>query len=181
MRRYPYLLLSLLCACLLNLPAEGGSWANPAIKNGGSIRLLPNAALQPDRNQTYKVLFDVDEKAADPKTLNDALDHVAGAVNIWVSAGVPLDHLKFAVIVHGPAMPLVLTDAAYEKRFDTDNPDLKLVHELKAAGVQLYVCGEAMAGQDYDDSEVDPAFTVALSGMSTLAILQEQGYALVPL
>ena len=182
MRRSTHLFLGFLAAMLLNLPAlADGGLQNPAIKSGGGVHPLPNAAVQPDRNQTYKALFSVTKGANDPKDVNDALEHVARAVNVFVSAGVPLDHLKFAVIVHGPSMPLVLNDASYRKRFGTDNPDLQLVHELKAAGVQLYVCGQAMAAMKYDASELDPDFKVALSALSTIVILQQQGYALMPM
>ncbi|HEY1773583.1 MAG TPA: DsrE family protein [Gammaproteobacteria bacterium] len=182
MRRYTHLILGLLAAAILSLPAQADdSMQNPVIKSGGAVHPLPDAALQPDRNQTYKALFSVTKGASDPKDLNDALDHVARAVNVFASAGVPLDHLKFAVVVHGPATPLVLDGASYQKHFGTDNPNLKLIHELKAAGVQIYVCGQALAGMKYQASEVNPDVKVALSALSTIVILQQQGYALMPM
>lgn len=181
MRRFTSLILGLLAAAILSLPAQADDfWQHPAIKDGGAVHPLPDAAIQPDRNQTYKVVFSV-TKAADPKDLNDALDHVARAVNVFASAGVPLDHLKFVVIVHGQATPLVLDNAHYQKRFSTDNPDLKLIQELKAAGVEILVCGQALAGMKYDASEVNPDIKVALSALSTIIILQQQGYALMPM
>lgn len=182
MRRSTSLLLGLLVAAILSLPAQADDfWQNPAIKDGGQMHPLPHAAIQPDRNQTYKTLFSVTKGASDPKDVNDALDHVARAVNVFASAGVPLDHLKFVVIVHGPALPLVLDNASYQKRFKVDNPNIKLIQELKAAGVEFAVCGQALAAMKYDVSEVNPDVKVALSALSTMIIYQQQGYALVPM
>lgn len=182
MRRFTILFLGLLFAGSLSLPAQSDdAWQNPVIKDGGAIRPLPDAVIQPDRNQTYKAVFSITKVASDPKDVNDALDHVARAVNVFVSAGVSLDHLKFVAIVHGGALPLVLDNAHYQKRFKTDNPNLKLIQELKAAGVQIVVCGQALAAMKYDASEVNPDIKVALSALSTIIILQQQGYALMPM
>jgi intracellular sulfur oxidation DsrE/DsrF family protein len=182
MRRPLSLLLGLSLAALLILPASADdSWQYPAIKSGGAVRPLPDAAVQPDRNVVYKTVFSVTKGSDDAKGVNDALDHVARTVNIFASAGVPLDHLKFVVIVHGPALPLVLDNDHYQQLFKTDNPNLKLIADLKAAGVQLLVCGQALAAKKYDAAWVNPDIKVALSALSTIVILQQQGYALMPM
>src|SRR5690348_10436868 len=99
MRSLTSLFLSALVAATLILPAQADDfWQHPAIKDGGAVHPLPEAAIQPDRSQTYKVVFSVTKAASDPKDVNDALDHVARAVNVFVSAGIPLDHLKFVAI-----------------------------------------------------------------------------------
>lgn len=181
MRRYTQLFLGIFAAAILSLPALADTTnTNPVIKSGGAIHPRPDAALQPDRNQTYKALFSL-TKDSDPKQLNDSLNHVASAVNLFASAGVPVDHLKFAVIIHGPATPIVLDEASYQKHFGTSNPDLKVIDELKAEGVQIYVCSQALAKFKYEDSEVNPNVKVALSALSTIVMLQQQGYALVPM
>lgn len=182
MRSLTSLFLSALVVATLTLPAQADDfWQHPAIKDGGAMHPLPEAAIQPDRSQTYKVVFSVTKAASDPKDVNDALDHVARAVNVFVSAGVPLDHLKFVAIVHGGATPLVLDNVHYQKQFGTDNPNLKLIQELKAAGVQIVVCGQALAALKYDVSELNPDIKPALSALSTIIILQQQGYALMPM
>lgn len=165
-------------AALADQPA--GFWQNPVIKSAGSMHPLPNAAFQPDKSATYKALFVIDENSKDPKSVNHGLEHVAMAVNIFASAGVPLDQLKFVVIVRG-AVPAVLDDAQYQKQFHTPNPNLKVIHELEANGVQVAVCGQAVAGWNEDYSWIDPSVKVALSGISTIVILQHEGYALMQL
>lgn len=158
-----------------------GMWQNPVIKDAGAMHPLPNAAYQPDKTAIYKALFSITHESKNPKEINDGLDHVARAVNVFVSAGVPLDHLKFVVIIHGGATPIVLDNAHYKKQFGVDNPNLKVLSELKTAGVELAVCGQAVAGEDYAYSWVNPDVEIALSALSTIIILQHDGYALMPM
>lgn len=159
-----------------------GFWQNPVIKDAGAMHPLPDGAFQPDKNTVYKAVFGVTR--AQPKTAqgpDDALQPVARAVNVFASAGVPLDHLKFVVVIYGPATPMALDNAHYKKAFGVDSPSLKTIHELKAAGVQIVVCGQALAGFGYEHAWVNPDVSIALSALSTLVILQDQGYALIPL
>ncbi|MGH8278270.1 MAG: DsrE family protein [Gammaproteobacteria bacterium] len=141
---------------------------------------LPSAAFQPDKTATYKALFVIDHNAKDPSQINSGFEHVAMAVNVFDSAGVPPQHLQFVVIVRG-AVPAVLDNAQYRKQFHIDNPNLKVISELEAAGVQIAVCGQAVAGWNEDYSSIDPRVKVALSGLSTIVILQHEGYALMQL
>ncbi len=157
-----------------------GFWQNPIIKSAGSVHPLPNAAFQPDKMATYKAMFVIDNSGEDPKVVNYGFKYVALAVNAFASGGVPKIQLKFIVIIRG-AVPVVLDNAEYRKRFRVDNPNLQLIHELEAAGVQIFVCGQAIAGYHYSYSSIDPSVKVALSGLSTIIILQQQGYALMQL
>ncbi|HVC37951.1 MAG TPA: DsrE family protein [Gammaproteobacteria bacterium] len=158
-----------------------GFWQNPVIKAAGEMHPLPEAAFQPQKDVTYKALFSITRDQKDVKSINDGLDHVARAINVLASAGVPLEHLKFVVIIHGGAVPMVLDNAHYRKEFGVDNPNLTLIKQLKTAGVELAVCGQALAGYKYKDSWVTPDVKVALSALSTIIILQQQGYALIPM
>lgn len=169
-----------LCPALWAAPPPG-FWQNPAIKDAGAMHPLPNAAFQPDKTAIYKAVFSVTHAPEGGKDPDDGLEHVARAVNVFASAGVPLDHLKFVVIIHGAATPIVLDNAHYKKQFGKDNPNLKVIRELKAAGVEVAVCGQAVAGSGYEYSWVDPEVKVALSALSTIVILQHDGYVLMPM
>ena len=183
MHRHFILIFGLLAAAILvpsvAVAADSGFWQYPAIKSEGSVHPLPDAAFQPDSTVTYKAIFSLTKGDSDPKKVNDGLVHVARAVNVFASARIPLDHLKFVVIIHGGAVPAVLDNEHYRKEFKVDNPNLKLIGELKAAGVQIAVCGQAIAGYKYEYSWVNPDVKVALSALSTIIILQQQGYSLV--
>ncbi|MGH8399628.1 MAG: DsrE family protein [Gammaproteobacteria bacterium] len=185
MSRHSSLIFGLIALPMLMIApvhaADNGFWQNPAIKSGGAMHPLPDAAFQPDPQATYKAVFSITDGEKDPKQVNGGLEHVARAVNVFASAHVPLDHLKFVVIIHGSAVPMTLDNAHYRKEFKIDNPNLKLIKELEAAGVQIAVCGQAVAGMKYDYKWINPDIKVALSALSTIIVLQQQGYALFPM
>lgn len=158
-----------------------GTWTFPVIKDAGATHPLPQAAYQPDKAAVYKVVFSVTRAAHKPGNPDDGLEPVARAVNVFASAGVPLDHLKFVAVISGGATPMALDNAHYKKQFGADNPEAKVIHELTAAGVHVVVCGQAAAGFGYQDDWMNPDVKVALSALSTLAILEQQGYALIKL
>jgi len=170
-------------AILADSPA--GFWQNPVIKASGDMHPLPNGAFQPQKDVTYKAVFsltkgEINKDKKQAADINGGLEAVARAVNLFASAGVPPDHLKFVAIIHGGATPIVLDNAHYKKEFGVDNPNLMVIKQLEAAGVQIAVCGQALAGWKYDYSWVNPDVKVALSAISTIIILQQQGYALMP-
>jgi len=158
-----------------------GIWQFPVIKDAGAMHPLPIATYQPDKTTIYKVVFSVTREQKTPNKPDDGLEPVARAVNVFASAGVPLDHLKFVAVIYGGATPMALDNTHYKKQFGVDNPNLKVIRALKAAGVEVVVCGQAVAGFGYQNSWINPDVKIALSALSTLAILQQQGYALIPL
>lgn len=182
LRRY-HLVAVLIGVCLCSPGwAAGpmiGPWVMPAIK-AGPMHPLPDAAYQPDKTTIYKAVFAVTRPSKGANDPDGGLTPVARAVNIFASAGVPLDHLKFVVVIYSlDGGSMVLDNAHYKKRFGKDNPDLETIHELKAAGVQVVVCGQALAALGIEHSWVDPDVTIALSALSTIVMLQNQGYALM--
>ena len=179
--RLAAVLIGIFVCCTAWAAPPAGFWQFPAIKGAGAMHPLPNAAFQPDKSTIYKVVFSVTRAPKGTQDPDGGLEPVARAVNVFTSAGVPLEHLKFVAIIHGGATPMVLDNAHYKQRFGADNPNLKIIRALKAAGVEVVVCGQAVAGYGYEYSWVDPDVKVALSALSTLIILQHQGYALVPL
>ena len=99
--------------------------------------------------------------------------------NTFVAAGVPISHLKFDVIIHGPATPIALGEKAYMAKFGHANPNLAVIADLRKAGVKVMVCGNALGDMEFTPAEVNPDIKVALSALSTLVIQQDQGYALI--
>jgi intracellular sulfur oxidation DsrE/DsrF family protein len=156
-------------------------WINPAIPDFAASADLPNAAMQPDKNAEYKVVFNITAGAAANEKLNPSLERVARAANIFASAGVPLSHLHFVAVVHGPATPSVLDNDHYQEKFSVDNPNVKLISELKAAGVKVIVCGQALAGQKFPHEWVNPDVEITLSAISSVIMLEMQGYVIFPM
>jgi intracellular sulfur oxidation DsrE/DsrF family protein len=177
-------LLPLLLA-LVVLPAIASAaddfWQTPTITGAGKMHPLPQAAYQPDRKATYKLVFSLTKASDKPNELNPSLDRVARTVNLFTGAGVPLDHLKFVAIAYGPATALALNDEQYRKLYNVANPNLPVIAQLRKAGVDIAVCGQAVAEHKYQYDWVDSHVTLALSALTTLSVLEQQGYALVPL
>ena len=65
--------------------------------------------------------------------------------------------------------------------FGQANPNLPVIARLRAAGVDVAVCGQAVAEHDYPFDAIDRHVTLALSALTTVTELQQQGYALMPL
>ena len=83
------------------------------------------------------------------------------------------------MVIHGKATRELLTDVAFQKRFGMDNPNRALVEALIAADVEVILCGQSAAFGGYDKSELLPGVKLALSAMTALVGLQNQGYRLI--
>ena len=176
-------LLSALFALILvplAASATDGFWQTPTIHGAGRIHPMSQAAYQPDAKATYKVVFSLSKFGDKPTEVSPSLDHVARAVNLYVHAGVPLSHLKFVAIAAGAATPIALNDEQYRRKYGVANPNLPLIAQLRKAGVDVAVCAQAVAERDFQFDWVDPQVTTALSGLTTVIDLQQQGYALSP-
>jgi len=180
--------IGLVCGVLLLSGMAAGADAlaapttpvTPAVAGYGAVLPLPQAAYQPQPGDTYKVVFPVSLAGKKPSEPSPALERVARAVNLYVSAGVPLDHLKFVAVIHGPATGAALDDAHYRTKFGTANPNLPLIDKLRSAGVEVVVCGQAVAGMGYKNEWLAPSVTLALSAITTITVLEHQGYLLMP-
>ncbi len=154
-------------------------WTYPAIAHYGPVRPLPDAAVQPQGGRTYKAVFDVTKPIKAPSRVDAGLDHVARAVNVFAAAHVPPSHLHFVAVLHGPATRAVLDNAHYRRLYGRDNPNLPLLKALRKAGVDVEVCGQALADNHFRRGWVAPSVRVTLSALSDLIIYQNEGYAFV--
>lgn len=152
----------------------------PAIEGYGPTYPIEDRDVALQEDFVYKAVFDLGAYPGELTALNRRLVSVARLLNMHVRNGTPLGNMDLAVVVHGAALKNVLTNEAYRARYDTDNPNLELLQKLHAAGVAIYVCGQSMAfGKVTKDELASPA-QVALSAMTMLIVLQEDGYALLP-
>lgn len=183
LRFAPAMIAGALCLSLAGPAMAAGdapTWVTPVIEGYGSMHPLPNAAIQPQPGETYKIVFNV-TKGGDMEGVNTALWHIARAVNLYGNAGVDQTHRKFVAVIHGPATKVVLNNEAYKAKFGKDNPNLALIDALDKAGVKLLVCGQALADNSIDPSQLNPKVTLTLSALADLPILQANGYTLFPM
>ena len=92
----------------------------------------------------------------------------------------PRNKVEVAVVVHGKATPLVLSDKSYRQHFGKPNPDTALIAQLHRAGVKIYVCGQALTHQGYAVADVRGDIRVAQSVMTSLDELLASCYGLIP-
>jgi intracellular sulfur oxidation DsrE/DsrF family protein len=150
----------------------------PIIPNVGGVVPLPNASEQP--RSGAKVVFDItaDAKATD---LNKGLERVARLLNLYGSAGRKASDVKIALVLHGEATKSVLADSSYKARFGADrNPNLAVIGELRRAGVEVFVCGQALAYKGFEASEVAEGIKVASAALTVVINRQADGYSYVP-
>jgi intracellular sulfur oxidation DsrE/DsrF family protein len=93
-----------------------------------------------------------------------------------------------ALILHGPATMMALSDEAYAKHATDStrgkghpkNPNLELLKKLHEAGVEIFVCGQALAHQGFATDEVAKEVKVAVSAATANINLQMNNYAYIP-
>ena len=150
----------------------------PIIPNVGGVVPLPNAAEQPRKGA--KVVFDITADAK-PADLNKGLERVARLLNLYGSAGLKASDVKIALVMHGEATKTVLTNDIYKSKFGTDkNPNLAVIGELQKAGVEVFVCGQALAYKGFEQSEVSEGVKVASAALTVVINRQADGYSYVP-
>ena len=121
------------------------------------------------------VAFDVSKAAAEGQTSRQ-LETVARFLNMHAAAGIPLEHLSAAIVVHGGAsFDLVIDEAR-----DMPNPNVALIAALLEAGVSIQLCGQSAAYQGIEPEDLLPGITMSLSAMTAHALLQQRGYTLNP-
>jgi len=153
----------------------------PVIKGYGGVTQSPDAAHRPDARLDYKVVFNITRAAPGEGAPNVSLSKVARFLNLLGEDGIRPAPGNVVPVVHADATPMVLSAEAYAKRFSgRTNPDAELIGLLKAAGAQVHVCAQALAGKGYDPSEVSADVIIDDSALITLSNLQLKGYALIP-
>ncbi|WP_158615391.1 DsrE family protein [Acidipila sp. EB88] len=158
---------------LAQLPAQQGL----PIPEVGKMVDIPGAHETPDPRIDYKIVFELNTAAEKPDEVNPGLETVAALVNTFAHYKVGAEHRHFVAIFHGPTVELVMNDAAYRASHQGHaNPNVRLMQELAAAGVQLVVCGQSALQHHIDLKTIQPDVQLNLSATVTLMNLAMQGY-----
>lgn len=151
----------------------------PIISNAGGIVPLPKAAEQP--RQGAKIIFDITADAK-PAEINKGLERTARLLNLYGAAGLKASDVKVTIVFHGDATKSILTDVAYKTKFGVDkNPNLPMIRDLRKAGVQVFVCGQALNYKEIQEVEVEKDVTIALAALTVVLNRQTEGYSYVPI
>ncbi|SFN12608.1 DsrE/DsrF-like family protein [Candidatus Pantoea varia] len=158
-------------------------WSTPAIEGYGKIHYVDTPAFKPGTTAglSNKIVFQINHNDGDIRKPNLGLERVARVTNLYYAAGVPLDQLKFVVSINGDAVSSALNNNQFSKAYGVDNPNLKLISELKKAGVQVTICDQSVAFHQLDRNWIDPMVTHTISSGTTVATLENSGYAFLML
>ena len=131
---------------------------------------------------TAKPAWDV--TVGDEKKFNDRMDLIRQTAESLQKRGIKPD---FVVLIRGPATKFV-TKTLDKTNFEKDKDKIKnmsgaqaTLKKLKDTGVPVEVCAVAMGVQKVDKDNVQPFITVADNVWENLIILQNKGYAYMPI
>ncbi|WP_416411926.1 DsrE family protein [Pantoea sp. App145] len=158
-------------------------WSTPAIDGYGKIHFVNTPAFNPGSTPglSNKIVFQINRSEGDIRQPNLGLERVARVTNLYYAAGVPLNQLNFVVSINSDAVPAALNNEQFRKAYGVDNPNLKLISELEKAGVKVSICDQSVAFHQLEREWIDPMVTHTLSSGTTVATLQNEGYAFLML
>lgn len=178
MPKFTFVLVLLLMATS-EVFSQWGAPSAAAVPEADGYVTIPKAAVPPDKKRIYRAVYDATRAARDPSQLVPALNMAGSELNAFAAAGIPLSHAKFVITFHGASVDGILDEARYKARFGVSNPNLKVLGELKKAGVELYVCGQYLIGEKIDPATLSPDVQVAADALIVLMAYQNDGYALM--
>ncbi len=168
------------CGGVYFLLANPGT-VHPAIKNFGPVFEVPFTEGKPDASLNYKIVVDCGIAAGkpleNPGEMYAPLQHVARMYNLHVYGGVKPEKLHVAVAIWGDPISIVMNNETYYKKYGADNPNLKILNELKLAGVTIYACGQSLAKNGIDAADICSEATPVLSRFTAVSTLQLSGFA----
>jgi len=151
----------------------------PVLEDFGPVFYMGEVDLATPLDVDFKALFDVSDAADEPEAGSPAITTAARFLNMHAQAGVPLERLGAAIVLHGGAARWALGHEAYRERYEVDNPNLPLIEALRGAGVRFVVCGQTVAARGYTKDELAEPIELALSAMTAIKVLQDEGYQIV--
>jgi len=140
---------------------------------------IPNAAVPPDKKRVYKAVWDGTKAAKDPAQILPVLNMAGSELNAFAAEGVPAKNIKFVIVFHGGGLNGIMDNEHYKAKFGIANPNLKVLSEMKKAGVEIYVCGQNLIGENIDPKTISPDVRVASDALIVLMAYENDGYALL--
>lgn len=173
----PLTAAALIAATFLLAPPVGAQTGEALIQKLGASTPVPNPSFPADKTVDYKVVWDVNGAPATPGELTPGMTRPAGFLVMADANGLDRKRVHLALIVYGGATNALLANAHYKAATGVDNPNIPLLQALNDAGVQVIVCGQALAGRKIPREQLLPFVKVATSATMARATLHAQGYA----
>jgi intracellular sulfur oxidation DsrE/DsrF family protein len=151
----------------------------PIINDFGASFQIETVDLQLNTNKEYKVIFDVFTDNSKDGKENPLIGTVARYLNMHAQQGVKLENMKVALILHGKATKSALSNSAFNRIYNTENPNIELIDALKKANVEIFVCAQSYLFSKYDLKDVSENVKVSLSALTALVEYQSNGYQII--
>lgn len=173
---------SLFCLVLVGAavgqPATEIKLVYPVVPDVGGVAPLPSTAEQPRKGA--KVVFDITADAK-PGDLNKGLERAARLLNLYGASGLKGTDVKVALVLHGEATKAALNDTTYSAKYGHgSNPNLPVIRNLQKAGVEVYVCGQALNYKGFKQSDAAKEVSVAAAALTVVVNRQSDGFGYVP-
>jgi intracellular sulfur oxidation DsrE/DsrF family protein len=159
--------------------AAGQATTGPIVNAGGPTYSVANPTFETPMDRLYKAVFELRAPAGSPDRTNQNLNTMARYLNMHARAGVPREHVRVAGVVHGGASLELLKDEYYQAAHGVDNPNKDLIAEIIAGGGQVILCGQTAGSRGIDAGQLLPGVQLALSAMTAMTVLQQDGYQVI--
>ncbi|MCW5515373.1 DsrE family protein [Muriicola sp. Z0-33] len=153
--------------------------SGPIIKSYGKVWEIEDPTYITNVSKEFRVVFDIMNSPESHSEINKSIETAARFLNMHAQSGVPKENLKVVLVVHNQASKDIINNQAYQKRFAVNNPNEKLVRELIASGAKFVFCGQSSLSRNYPVEETIEGVELALSAMTALIQLQDDGYQLI--
>ncbi len=146
----------------------------------GYTYAVPDPSFKTEKDSNFKVVFDID-RSFESTEPNKLIETAARFLNMHQNAGVPLENMEVALVLHGNAVKDVLSNEFYVKEYtEADhNPNIGLIEALSENGVEIILCGQSAAHHGVTKEKADKNVLFALSAMTALVQLQNENYRLI--
>ncbi len=175
--RFPILICALFSLFALSQEKKAG----PIIENYGAVFTVEDPDFKTSVNEEFKVVFDVSVGPESHEEINKRIETAARFFNMHAQSGVPATQLKAALVIHGTATTNIMNNEAHKKRFGVNNPNVDLLEVLMDNGVEIILCGQSSKSRNVPKEDLIPGEKIALSAMTALIQLQNDGYRLMKL
>jgi intracellular sulfur oxidation DsrE/DsrF family protein len=151
----------------------------PVIADFGNVASVETTMNIP-ADAAFAVAFDTSTRA-EVGEINRTLSSAARFINMHVEAGMSVENIRVAVVIHGQAS-LDLTNAEFysEQQDGAENANAAAIATLIANNVQIILCGQTAAYYEIGNEDLLPGVDMALSAMTAHALLQQDGFTLNP-
>jgi intracellular sulfur oxidation DsrE/DsrF family protein len=169
-------LLTFLCVYGLSFTLSAQALLYPVIKDYGGVEEDSFAVVRPDPAIDYKIVAEMGEPLKNKSQVYGPLEVVARLYNLHIYGGVTQKNLHVAAVIYAGGTLATLNNEEYRKRFGIDNPNVKLIRELKDAGIEIIVCGQSVMKDQVDPTTINPDVEIATSRLTAVSTFQMKGY-----